>query len=107
MCLETTTAVGRHVVGKNRVHQQRHMAEQVVEQIRLGNVIELIGTANPPCHREAAVGQVLEEGEFGQQTLDADQLPASGISEHLIDLVKTRNLQIGRASCRERGGQYV
>src|SRR3546814_7791425 len=68
MCLDATTAVGCHVVGKYRVHQQWCMAEQVVEQIWLGDVIELIGTANPPGHREAAVGQMLEKGQFGERS---------------------------------------
>src|SRR3546814_20639748 len=61
------------IFGKYRVHQQWCMAEQVVEQIWLGDVIELIGTANPPGHREAAVGQMLEKGQFGEQTFDPDQ----------------------------------
>ena len=69
-------AVSLHVVGEHRVHQQRHVAEQVMEQVRLGQVVELLGPADPPGHREAAVGQVLEEIQFRQQALHADQLPA-------------------------------
>src|SRR3546814_19954477 len=86
MCLDATSAVGCQGVGKYRVQQQWCMAEQVVEQIWLGDVIELIGTANPPGHREAAVGQMLEKGQFGEQTFDPDQLPASGLRGHLIDV---------------------
>src|SRR3546814_10379055 len=105
------------IFGKYRVHQQWCMAEQVVEQIWLGDVIELIGTANPPGHREAAVGQMLEKGQFGEQTFDPDQLPASGLREHLIDVGKTRDLlrrhrseerRVGKecvSTCRSRWSQ--
>src|SRR3546814_20870756 len=77
-------AVGGHVVGEHRVHQQRHVAEQVVEQVRLLDVVDLVRAPDPPRHREAAVGQVVEEVKFRQQALH----------------------EIGRAWCRERVWWY-
>ena len=56
------------------------MAEQVMEQIGLGDVIDLLGFAQPPGHRETAVGQVIEKRELGQQPFDADQLPAGPLA---------------------------
>lgn len=41
--LYAAAAVGLHVVGEHRIEQQRHVTEQVVEQVRLGQVIELVG----------------------------------------------------------------
>jgi len=68
------------------------VAEQVVEQVGLAEVVELLGLADPPGHREAAVGQVLEERQLGQQPLDADQLPAGGLSQQRVEVVELRDL---------------
>src|SRR5690606_4648498 len=89
--LDAAAAVGGHVVGEDRVHQQRDVAEQVVEQVRFAQVVQLFGFADPPGDREAAVGQVLEEGQFRQQALDADQLPAGGLAQHRVELVELRD----------------
>jgi hypothetical protein len=97
--LDAALAVGLHVIGEHRVHQQRHVAEQVVEEIGLFDVVDLVGTTDPPRHREAAVGEVVEEVEFGQQALDADQRPASRFAEHGIEVVELRNA-VGRHAHR-------
>ena len=74
--LDAAAAVGLHVVGEDRVEQQRHVAEQVVEQVRLGDVVDLLGFADPPGHRKAPVGQMIEERQLRQQAFDADQRPS-------------------------------
>src|SRR5690606_13584499 len=82
--LDPAAAIGGHVVGEHRVHQQRHVAEEVVEEVRLLDVVDLLGAADPPGDREAPVGQVVEEVEFGQQALHADQAPAGGRLQHPV-----------------------
>ena len=67
------------------------MAEQVVEQVRLGDVVDLVRAPDPPGHREAAVGQVVEEIQFRQQAFHPDQGPAGGRTEHFIELVEARD----------------
>ncbi len=95
MRFHAAAAVGLHVVGEHRVHQQRHVAEQVVEKIGFGQVVELLGLADPPGDREPPVGQVFEEGQFRQQALDADQLPAGGLAQQRVELVELRDA-VGR-----------
>ncbi len=95
--LDPAAAVGGHVVGEHRVHQQRHMAEQVMEQIRFCDVVDLVGAADPPGHREAAVGQVLEEVQFRQQAFHADQGPAGGRAQHFVELVEARDHVLAHA----------
>ena len=95
MRLDAAATVGRHVIGKHRIEQQRHMAEQVVEHVRFGDVVDLVGTTDPPSHRKAPIGQMLEEIKFRQETFDPDQLPTSGLCEQLVDLLETWNL-LGR-----------
>jgi hypothetical protein len=92
-------AVGFHVIGEHRVHEQRHVAEQVMEQVGLAEVIQLLGLADPPGHREAAVGQMLEEGELGQQAFDADQFPTGGLAQHRVEVVELRDA-VGRHAHR-------
>jgi len=41
------------------------MPEQVVEQVRFADVVDLVGPAYPPGDREFARGQVFEEGQLG------------------------------------------
>ena len=97
MRLDATAAVGGHVVGKHRIEQQRHVSEQVMEHVRLGNVVDLLGATDPPGHRKTPIGQVLEEIEFRQQAFDADQLPAGGLRQQRVDFLEARNLPGGHA----------
>jgi hypothetical protein len=64
------------------------MAEQIVEEVGLAEVIELLGLADPPGHREAAIGQVVEEREFGQQAFHAHELPTGGLAQHRVEVVE-------------------
>ena len=91
MRLHAAAAVGGHVVGEHRVHQQRHVPEQVVEQVGFGQIVELLGLADPPGHREATVGEMLEEHQLRQQPFDADDLPAGGGAQHAVEIVEFRD----------------
>ena len=71
------------------------MAEEIVEEIGLGDVVDLVGLADPPRDRKAAVGEVVEERELGQQALDADERPAGRLREHVVELVEARD-RVGR-----------
>jgi len=78
------------------------VAEQVVEQIRLGDVVELVGAAYPPGDREVPPREVLEKHRLGQQALDADQLPAGGGTQVAVELVEARD-GVGRHAERVLG----
>ncbi len=73
------------------------MPEQVMEQIGFGDVIDLIGPADPPGHREAPVGQVIEEIQLRQQALHADQGPAGGCLQHAIERIEARDVRLAHA----------
>ena len=59
--LQPAFAVGLHVVGEDRVHQQRHMAADVVEDVGLLQVIELVAAPNEAGRRKAAAREMGEE----------------------------------------------
>src|SRR3954452_1401748 len=44
--LQPSRAIGLHVIGKDRVHQQRYMAVDVMKDIRLLQVVELVAVAD-------------------------------------------------------------
>lgn len=75
------------------------MPEQVMEQVRFGDVVDLLGAADPPGHREAPVGQMLEEIQLRQQALHADQGPAGGRLQHRIERIEARNVGLAHAHC--------
>jgi hypothetical protein len=89
--LDPAGTVGLHVVREQRIQQQRHVTEQVVEQVGLGDVVDLLGLADPPGHRKAPVRQMIEEGQLRQQAFDADQFPARRLAEHAIELIELRD----------------
>ena len=55
------------------------MAEEVVKDVGLDDVFELLGLAYPVRDREFALGQQREERYLGNQTWNADDLPARGL----------------------------
>src|ERR1700759_5677931 len=59
-------AVCLYVVGEHRIEQQRHVAEQIMEQVWFADVVDLVRTADPPRHRKTGVGEVIEEGQLRQ-----------------------------------------
>ncbi len=48
------------------------MAEEIVEQIRLDQVVELVAPAHPHRHGKAPFGEVREEVRLGDQPRHAD-----------------------------------
>ena len=89
--LQPPAAVGLEVVGEHRVEEQRHVAEEIVEDVGLDDVVELRGRAQPHGHREAAVGEVLEEHEVGQQPRHRHQPPVRRGAEARVHAVEARD----------------
>ena len=86
-----TLAVGLEIIGENLVEQHRHMAEEIVKNIRLDDVLKLLGLSQPHRNRETAVGKVGEEDVVWYQSRHRYQRPAGGWLEPGIDFVKVRN----------------
>ena len=76
---QAALAVGLHVVGEDRVGQHRHVAEDIVEDVRLLQVVELVGLADELAGRKAPVGQMVEEHLVGHQTRHRDDAPAGAL----------------------------
>ena len=71
------------------------MAEQVVKDIGLDDVLELFRLANPVGHGEFALGQQREKWHLGDQAWHAHNLPACGLAQALVDLFKAGDALFG------------
>ena len=69
-------AIGLHVVGEGGIGQHRHVAEDIVEDVWLLQVVQLIGLANEPSGREPAIGQMFEEHLVRRQARHRHNAPA-------------------------------
>ena len=82
-------AIGLDEVREHRVRQHRQVAEEIVEQIGLDQIVELFAPAHPDRDGKAPLGQVREEIRFGNQARHADDFetgeplqPLAGLFEH-------------------------
>ncbi len=64
------------MIGIDAVEKERHVAEKVVKDVRLDDVVEFLGLSQPHGDREAPVGEVREEGVVGNQARHRDDRPA-------------------------------
>lgn len=90
--LQAALAVTLHIVGKHRVEQQRHMAEEVVKDVGLDDVVKFLWRTDPVRHRELAVGQQREERHLGNQPRHGHDLPARGAVQALVDFLEAWNV---------------
>src|SRR5690606_5221866 len=86
-------AVGLHIGGEVGVGQHRDVAEHIVEDVRLLQVVQLIRLADELARDEAAVGQVVEDDLVRHQPRHADHGPAGQGLKLGVD-----NLEIGNAA---------
>ena len=87
----------RRRCGEPGVGQQRAVAEDLVEDIRLLKVIQLFGRADKRRHWELLAGQQLEEGLERNQRRHPCHAPAGAGLQHLVDLAELRNTLMGQA----------
>ena len=76
------------MVSKHRVKKQRHVAEQIVKNIWLNDVVKLLGFADPVCDGKPAVGQQGKKRHLGYQPRHRHDAPAGGFEQAFIDVVK-------------------
>src|SRR6516225_10291270 len=81
--LQSTLAISLHVIGEDRVHQQRHVAADVVEDVGFLKIIELIATPNKTGRGEPAAREMGEENIVRHKTGDRDDPPAGGGIENI------------------------
>ena len=80
-CLEAEMAVGFEEARVVRIRQQGDVAEEVVENVRLHDVVELVRPPDPLGYREATLGQQSEELSVRQQPRAGNKAPARRILE--------------------------
>ena len=83
--LSPAFAVGLHVIGEYRVHQHRHVAANVVKDVRLLQVIELVAAADEACRRELPTGEKIEKHVVGHQPRHCGDAPAGRPVENVAE----------------------
>jgi len=81
---QARAAVGREVVGVEGLHQERDVAEHVVKDVRLLDVLDLLRLADPEAGGKAAVGEQLEEHEVRHEARHRHDLPARRGAKPLV-----------------------
>ena len=71
-----TLAISFHEISKHRIGQHRHMAENVVENVRLLKIVELFFRPDEGARREAAIGEMVEEHLIRHQFRHGHDTPA-------------------------------
>ena len=69
-------AIGLHEFCVSRVGEQRHVTEDVVEDIGLLKIIELVLRPNKGARWKASIGKVAEKGAVGDRPCNGDDAPA-------------------------------
>ena len=104
---QAALAVGLHVVGEHRIGQQRHVAEHIVEDVRLLQVVELRARADELASGETAVGEVVEEHLVRHEARHGHDLEARARLQLDIDLGEVRNaaaVEVQRLQPAQHGG---
>ena len=78
------------------------MAEEVVEDVGLHDVVELVLLADPAGDREATAREVLEEDEVGHEPGNRHEPPAGGRAQLAVDDLEAGDA--GRVVERAQGG---
>ena len=85
-----------HEVGEPAVGEHRDMAEDVVEDVRLLQIVEAGGGPDEIAGRELAPGQMCEEDFIGKLARNRDDRPSRAGEEALVQIV-----EIGDARSRQ------
>ena len=67
------------------------MAEEIVEHVRLDQIVQLMLLAQPAGDREAAVRQMIEKHRVRNKARYGNDLPAGGGHQHLVGIIETGN----------------
>src|SRR5215831_1017896 len=90
----STLAVSLHEIRVDRVCQQRHVAENIVEDVRFLKIIHLLLGPNEGSRGEAFVGEVIEEDIVGHEPGDRDDTPTGDLFEPFAQLFHMGNARV-------------
>ncbi len=80
------------MVGEHGVEEERDVPEEVVEDVRFDDVVELLGLAYPVRHRDPATRQQGEKRHFRDQARHGDDFPARRLAQPGIDVIEARDV---------------
>src|SRR5262249_49612928 len=78
-------------VGERLIRVHRHMARDVVKDVRLGKVIELVRSQNRDRRGKLSVAQAIKEHKRGNVTAHRLRLETRQWAQKLVDFVKAWN----------------
>ena len=90
------TPIGRHIIAERLVGEHRHMAEHIVKDIRLLQIIELVRAANEIAGHETPIGQMIEEHIVRYQPRHRHDLPARRRHQPFVEFGEVRNTWLGQ-----------
>ncbi len=85
--------VGLKEIGIDRIGEQWHVAEDIVEDVRLLKIVEFVFGPDKGRGGEAAVRQMLEESVVGDEPSDRHHAPAGDCSQALAQIGKVGNAE--------------
>ena len=88
---QATLAISDHIIGKHRIGEHRDMAEHVMEDVGLLQIIELFGPADEIACRKATVGKMIEKDIVGHQARHSNDLPARGVHQPGVEFAIVGN----------------
>jgi hypothetical protein len=83
------------------------VAEDVVEHVRLFQVVELLRLADELAGGEAAVRQMVEEHVIGNEAGNGDDLPAGVLRQHVAQAPEVRNLVGADGQCLHARDEFI
>ena len=94
-------------VGEVPVGVHRHVAGDVVEDVRLGQVVELVAVADGDGGGKLAVAQAVEEQERRNVAADRLGLEAGERAQEPVDVFEPRNAIRARGTATSMPGQEM
>ena len=81
------------------------MAEEIMENVRLDEIVEFVGAPDPPGHREPPMGEMVEEDIVRDEPRHGDQLPSGRARQHGVRVFQARD-PLFRAKAFEPGDVF-
>ncbi|KAH2808393.1 hypothetical protein KXV85_006017, partial [Aspergillus fumigatus] len=89
--------IGLHIIGKDRVGEKRHMAEDIMEDVGFFKIVDMSGRANEAPGDKAPIGEMIKEDLVGHEAGHRDHLPARGIHQSGVEFDKIGNPRFRQA----------
>ena len=89
--LQPAFAVGLHVIGEDRAHQHRHMAGDVMKDVRLLKIVKLVAPPDEARRGKAPRGKKGEKHVVRHEAWHRNNAPAGRAIEDVAEPAEIRN----------------